>query len=117
MPKGTPSVVEIKNVAHVGSARRAVHHFAREIGFTETGLAELDIVVQEIGTNAVNYSTNGGQLVIATPYRQDNAVELLYLDSGPGIYDLESAMNDGVSTSGGLGAGLGAIKRLMDEFD
>ena len=117
MPKRTPLVVEIKNVAHVGSARRAVHNFAGEIGFTETELAELDIVAQEIGTNAVNYSMNGGQLVIATPYGQENAVELLYLDSGPGIYDLEAALNDGVSTSGSLGTGLGAIKRLMDEFD
>jgi anti-sigma regulatory factor (Ser/Thr protein kinase) len=109
--------VEIKDEAQVGTARRAVHRFASEQGFGETELAELDIVVQEVGTNAARYATGGGWLHYTTPLGACPGVELFYWDSGPGIYDLDRAIRDGVSTSGSLGAGLGAIRRLMDEFE
>lgn len=109
--------VEIKDLAQVGTARRAVHRFAGDLGFGETGLAELDIVVQEIGTNAARYATGGGWLHYTTPLGACPGLELFYWDTGPGIYDLDRAIRDGVSTSGSLGAGLGAIRRLMDEFE
>src|SRR5918911_99259 len=109
--------IEIKDEAHVGTARRAVHRFASHLGFDETALAELDIVVQEIGTNAARYATAGGRLHYTTPLGARPGIELFYWDRGPGIYNLDRAIRDGVSTSGSLGAGLGAILRLMDEFD
>jgi anti-sigma regulatory factor (Ser/Thr protein kinase) len=109
--------IEIKDEAQVGMARRAVHRFAIELGFDETMLAELDIVVQEIGTNAARYATAGGWLHYTTPLGAETGIELFYWDTGPGIYNLDRAVRDGVSTSGSLGAGLGAIRRLMNEFD
>src|ERR671939_1581691 len=109
--------IEIKDEAHVGTARRAVHRFASHLGFDEKALAELDIVVQETGTNAVRYASAGGWLHYTTPLGSTPGVELFYWDTGPGIYDLDRAIRDGVSTSASLGAGLGAIQRLMDEFD
>jgi len=39
------------------------------------------------------------------------------VDTGPGIQDISSVMQDGYTTSGGLGAGLPGVKRLMDDFD
>ena len=109
--------IEIREEAHVGTARRAVRHFAERVGFEETQLAEIDIVVQEIGTNAVRYATTGGWLHFTTPFGAQAGLELFYWDTGPGVYDLDRAVMDGVSTSGSLGAGLGAIRRLSDEFD
>jgi anti-sigma regulatory factor (Ser/Thr protein kinase) len=109
--------IEIKDEAQVGTARRAVHEFADSLDFDETQLAELDIVVQEIGTNAARYATNGGWLHYTKTLGAKIGVELFYWDTGPGIYDLDRAIRDGVSTSGSLGAGLGAIRRLMEEFD
>src|SRR5918911_1039622 len=109
--------IEIKDEAHVGTARRAVHRFASHLGFDEKALAELDIVVQEIGTNTVRYAAAGGWLHYTIPLGSTPGVELFYWDTGPGIYDLDRAIRDGVSTSASLGAGLGAIQRLMDEFD
>jgi len=38
-------------------------------------------------------------------------------DKGPGISDIRKVMEDGYTTSGGLGAGLPGVKRLMDDFD
>jgi anti-sigma regulatory factor (Ser/Thr protein kinase) len=109
--------IEIKDEAHVGTARRAVHRFASHLGFDEKALAELDIVVQEIGTNTVRYAAAGGWLHYTIPLGSTPGIELFYWDTGPGIFDLDRAIRDGVSTSGSLGAGLGAIRRLMDEFD
>ncbi len=109
--------VEIKDLAQVGTARRAVHRFAGDLGFGETELAELDIVVQEIGTNAARYAAGGGWIHYSQPLGAARGLELFYWDTGPGIYDLDRAIRDGVSTSGSLGAGLGAIRRLMDEFE
>jgi serine/threonine protein phosphatase PrpC len=44
-------------------------------------------------------------------------LELFYFDKGPGVYDLERALRDGVSSGGSLGTGFGAMRRLLDEFD
>jgi anti-sigma regulatory factor (Ser/Thr protein kinase) len=109
--------IEIRDVAEVGAARRTVHDYASDAGFGETELAEIDIVVQEIGTNAVTYATGGGSLCYTAPLGARPGLELFYCDKGPGIYNLDRAIRDGVSTSGSLGAGLGAIRRLSDEFD
>lgn len=102
----------------MGAARRAVHRFASSLGFSEHELSELDIVVQEIGTNAVRYAaTTGGCLHWMLPLGGEPGVELFYADRGPGIYDIDRALHDGVSTSGSLGGGLGAMRRLLDDFD
>ncbi|MCA1591824.1 MAG: ATP-binding protein [Acidobacteria bacterium] len=107
----------ISDEAQVGAARRAVHRFAERQGFGVDALAELDIVVQEIGTNAVRYATGGGCLHWTTPLGSDAGLEIFYWDKGPGIEDFDRAVRDGVSTGGSLGTGLGAIRRLLDEFD
>jgi len=109
--------IEINHEAQVGNARRAVHDFASGLGFNETELAEIDIVVQEIGTNAATYASAGGWLHFTETPGADAGLELFYWDTGPGIYNMDRAIRDGVSTSGSLGAGLGAICRLTDEFD
>ncbi len=110
--------VEIKEEAHVGAARRAVHSFAHRLGFDETELSELDIVMQEIGTNAVRYATGGGTIHFTTPPGDEGrGLELFYADRGPGIYNVERATSDGTTTGGGLGGGFGAVRRLLDEFD
>lgn len=118
--------VPLKDEAQIGAARRAVHFFARQQGFTEQALAEIDLVVQEIGTNAVRYATDGGFLHYAETHAPHSThlthvglkgLELFYWDKGPGIYDPERAMRDGVSTGGSLGGGFGAISRQMDQFE
>ncbi|MGH9942729.1 MAG: ATP-binding protein [Pyrinomonadaceae bacterium] len=110
--------IEIRDESEVGAARRAVNAFAREAGLADEGArAEIDIVVQEMGTNAVRYAAGGGWIHFTTPSGAAHGVELFYWDKGPGIPDLERAIRDGVSAGGGMGVGLGAMRRLMDEFD
>lgn len=101
----------------MGAARRAVHEYAARLGFTEKELAEIDIVVQELGTNAATYATENSWLHYTTTIGRGAGLELFYWDAGPGIYNIDRAVRDGVSTSGSLGTGLGAIRRLMNQFD
>lgn len=107
----------IREEAHVGAARRGARRFASRLGFSDDRLAELDIVVQEMGTNAVRYATGGGCLQWSETLGDEPGLELFYYDKGPGIYDLERALRDGVSSGGSLGTGFGAMRRLLDEFD
>jgi anti-sigma regulatory factor (Ser/Thr protein kinase) len=109
--------MEVRDEAQVGAVRRAVHMYASRMGFTERELAEVDIVVQEVGTNAARYATGGGQIHFTDTLGAEPGLEIFYTDRGPGIYDLERVVRDGVSTGGSLGAGLGAVRRLMDEFE
>ncbi|HJR06881.1 MAG TPA: ATP-binding protein [Pyrinomonadaceae bacterium] len=109
--------MEVRDEAQVGAVRRAVHVFAGDIGFTERELAEIDIVVQEVGTNAARYAKGGGQIHFTTTLGAEPGLEIFYTDQGPGIYDCDRVVRDGVSTGGSLGAGLGAVRRLMDEFE
>jgi len=109
--------MEVRDEAQVGTVRRAVHAYAAGIGFTERELAEIDIVVQEVGTNAARYAAGGGQIHFAPTLGAEPGLEIFYTDRGPGIYDLDRVVRDGVSTGGSLGAGLGAVRRLMDEFE
>jgi hypothetical protein len=44
-------------------------------------------------------------------------IDVLAVDNGPGIADLATSIQDGVSTAGTAGTGLGALRRLSDEFD
>jgi anti-sigma regulatory factor (Ser/Thr protein kinase)/serine/threonine protein phosphatase PrpC len=108
---------EIKDEAQVGTARRAVHRYASRLDFDADALAEIDIVVQELGTNAARYATDGGCLYWTSALGDAAGLELFYCDKGPGIYDLERATRDGVSSGGSLGTGFGAMRRLLDEFD
>jgi anti-sigma regulatory factor (Ser/Thr protein kinase)/serine/threonine protein phosphatase PrpC len=108
---------DIKDEAQVGAARRGVHRFAARLGFSDDRLSELDIVVQEMGTNAARYATSGGCLHWAETLGTEPGIELFYFDKGPGIYDLDRALRDGVSSGGSLGTGFGAMRRLLDEFD
>ena len=108
---------EIKDEAQVGAARRAVHRDASRLDFDADALAEIDIVVQELGTNAARYATDGGCLYWTSALGDAAGLELFYCDKGPGIYDLERATRDGVSSGGSLGTGFGAMRRMLDEFD
>jgi anti-sigma regulatory factor (Ser/Thr protein kinase) len=108
----------IRDEPQVGAARRAVRRFAQQAGFGAEALSDLEIVVQEIGTNAVRYATQGGCLHWRAPEAGAGAgLELFYEDKGPGIHDLDRALKDGVSSGGSLGTGFGAMRRLLDEFD
>jgi anti-sigma regulatory factor (Ser/Thr protein kinase) len=87
------------------------------LGLNETKSGELAIVITEAARNAVVYG-GGGQLVLSgIKSKNEIRMEILALDRGPGIADLSRALQDGYSTGGTPGTGLGAIKRMAEVFD
>ena len=78
---------------------------------------EIALAVIELATNLVKYGRDGQMSL--TPLEESSRVgmEVMAQDSGPGMPDVERALTDGFSTSGSRGMGLGAVNRLMDEFD
>lgn len=74
--------------------------------------------VSELANNLFFHCPMGGRITI-TPLRNNGQVgiEVIAEDDGPGIPDIESAMQDGFTTNKGLGGGLPGVKRLMDEFE
>jgi anti-sigma regulatory factor (Ser/Thr protein kinase) len=89
---------------------------AKEIGFDECGREEISLVVSELASNIIKYAQRG--IVTLTPVcnEQHEGLMIEAEDDGKGFNE-HTSMKDGVSTSGTLGMGLGAVNRLMDEFD
>jgi len=98
-------------------ARGAVAALARRVGLGEPRTAETVLAVSELVTNMRKHAVEGSLLlrVLRTPTTA--GVEVVVIDRGPGIADVEAAMRDGMSTVGTLGVGLGAVRRLADTFD
>jgi anti-sigma regulatory factor (Ser/Thr protein kinase) len=111
--------VEIKSFAvqegsGVGEARREATRIARELGFDDSGTEKVAIAVAEVGTNLFKHG-GGGEILVGAA--SDGSLEVIALDRGRGIADLEVSFRDGYSTSGSPGNGLGAVRRLSSAFD
>jgi serine/threonine-protein kinase RsbT len=96
--------------------RREARALATRVGFERHDAEAILLAVSELATNLVRYAP-GGELIIST-VSEANRVGILIqsFDPGPGIIDVELALRDGYSTSGGLGSGLPGVRRLMDDF-
>ena len=108
-------VLRVADESGVGEARRLARGLAREAGVGEVATEQAAIVAAEAGRNAVLHG-GGGQVVI-TSFPAVRSLEILALDHGPGIPDVERALADGYSTAGTAGQGLGAIARIATVFD
>jgi anti-sigma regulatory factor (Ser/Thr protein kinase) len=114
MTSPTPLIVE--DASQVAAARRAAVQFAERVGFNETGTSNVALVVTEIATNILKHG-GGGQILIGTPEGYPRGIEIVGLDGGRGLRDLEACLRDGYSTAGSPGTGLGAIRRLSSSLD
>lgn len=105
---GRPEIVEAEGAAHA---------LARAVGFAMNSCDEIAIVARELASNLVRH-THGGELRVRAIHSETgHGIQLESEDEGPGIADVELALRDGYSTAGGLGTGLGAVNRLMDQLE
>lgn len=110
------TVVPITTDTDVVIARQKGRELATELGFVSTDSTLLATAISELARNIVRYAKHG-EIVIALIQSGDRVgVAVVARDKGPGIANISLAMQDGYSTSGGLGLGLPGVKRLMDEF-
>ncbi|MCB7136125.1 ATP-binding SpoIIE family protein phosphatase [Cellulosimicrobium marinum] len=120
---GRRSVVEdgtwhtIDHESAVGGARRGASAVAARLGFGTDRAAEVGLVVSELATNQLRHAGSGSVLVRVRRTGADAVLDVLAVDSGPGMRDIEAAMRDGVSSRGTLGIGLGTVSRLSSGWD
>lgn len=109
--------------SHVSAVRRAATDLAARLGFDATRCGEVAIVATEAATNILKHAGHGEILLRALRRDGDDGkagndgIELLAIDNGPGMASLPASMEDGRSTAGSYGVGLGAMARLSATFD
>ena len=101
--------------SRVGEARRHAARVALECALGEVEAGRLAIIVTELANNLVRHAKRGHLLIGGRIAERE--VEVLAIDHGPGIENVEKSLGDGFSTGGTPGTGLGAVRRLATEFD
>ncbi|MCL7749632.1 MULTISPECIES: anti-sigma regulatory factor [Halalkalibacter] len=116
----TQSCVEVKNEWGIVAARQAGRSLSKEIGFGSVDQARITTAISELSRNIYLYAKRGEICleVVEKPSKigVKKGLRIIAQDQGPGIPDIRQVMVDGFTTSGGMGAGLPGVKRLMDEF-
>jgi len=97
--------------------KRDITKIAEALGFSETEVGKVNIIVSELTTNLLKHGATDGEFLVKPVGPDNNGLEIICLDLGPGMSDPQRMLQDGVSTTGTRGEGLGAIKRLAHEFD
>jgi serine/threonine-protein kinase RsbT len=109
-------VVDIRNPDDIVEARKAGHHLALDLGFSLTDVTMIATAISEIARNITSYAGRGAVQVAVAEREGRKALVVRAEDDGPGIADIERAMEDGYSTGRGLGLGLPGARRLMDRL-
>ena len=107
----------INKVEDIILARQYTRDRARELGFGLADQTRIITTVSELARNIYLNAKTGRVLIKVLPDNAKKGIEVIAEDQGPGILDIEMAMQDGYSTGNGLGQGLPGTKRLMDEFE
>jgi serine/threonine-protein kinase RsbT len=109
-------VVPIRADVDVVIARQKIRALVSDLRFSGSELTLIATAISEVARNIVSYAGSGEIVMRVVQQGQRRGITVVARDKGPGIADIERAMEDGFSTSRGLGLGLPGSKRLMDDF-
>lgn len=99
------------------SARRIGRAIAVQVGFSGGEATLVATAISELARNILLYAREGRIQIQPVERGPKRGLIVVASDHGPGIADIDRALQDGFSTSGRLGLGLPGVKRLMDEFE
>ena len=103
---------EIDLPAMVGGMRRVL----QQAGCSDAESMRMVTVASELSNNIIRYAGNGRLTVVVTQLERRVLIEITAEDRGPGIPNLDAALTERFSTGGGLGLGLPAVRRMVDDF-
>jgi serine/threonine-protein kinase RsbT len=109
--------VPIESDADVVSARQRGRELAAELGFSGSDLTVIATAISEVARNIIAYAHSGELVLHLVDGTGRRGIVVVARDEGPGIPDVEQALQDGYSTGDSLGLGLPGARRLMDEFE
>jgi anti-sigma regulatory factor (Ser/Thr protein kinase) len=110
-----PIILEVNEASAIGELRRAATTVAEGAALSSEDIARLSLVITELATNVIKHAERG-TFLLGRSDADAKTVEVLALDSGPGITNMTEALRDGHSTTGTPGTGLGAVTRRADFF-
>jgi len=110
-------MIIIDSDAGVMCARQKGRELAMAIGISGSDLTLIATAISEIARNIVQYAGQGEIEFRFVEGRGKRGLLIIARDHGPGIANIGQAMQDGFSTSKGMGLGLSGAKRLMDDFE
>jgi serine/threonine-protein kinase RsbT len=110
-------IVPLASHEDVARARQLVRSWAVKLGFNLLDQTKLVTATSELARNTVIYGGGGLMKAEALTNGSRRALRLTFEDQGPGIPDIDLAMQDGYTSGDGLGYGLGGAKRLVNEFE
>jgi serine/threonine-protein kinase RsbT len=112
------SVIPIESDADVVLARQRAREMASELELTSTDQTLLATAISEVARNITTYAVRG-EVILSTirDAAGRRGIQVIARDDGPGIENLELALQDGYTSGGGLGLGLPGARRLVHEFD
>ena len=99
--------------AHVVYATRKL---AAQMGFDESEQFLIATAVSELATNIIRYANRGKITLRMIQQNNRTGIEVTAEDYGPGIINIDEAMQEHFSSGNGLGLGLPSVRRIMDEF-
>lgn len=112
-----PTIININNEFDIVLARQKGREVSKELNFGGVDQARITTAISELARNIYLYAGSGQITISVIEGNGKKGIQILAVDKGPGINDIRTVLQDGYSTSGGLGAGLPGVKRLMDSFD
>lgn len=115
-PTANEGSAPIRTENDVVMSRQLVRKLTQQLGFSLVDQTKMITAASELSRNALIYGGGGD---MHWQLRQDGVragLTLSFVDTGPGIPDLDLAMKDGWTTGGSLGKGLPGSKRLVNEF-
>lgn len=101
---------------HVVRVRQAVRARAVELGFSLVEQTKVVTAASELARNTIQYGGGGHAVLEVVTEGGRRGLRLAFVDTGPGIADIDQALKDGYTTGGGLGLGLSGARRLSSEF-
>jgi serine/threonine-protein kinase RsbT len=107
----------VRSSEDIVRVRQTVRVWAVELSFGLVDQTKLVTAASELSRNAVDYGGGGTVKLEALKNGVRSGLRLTFEDHGPGITNVELALQDGYSTSSGLGLGLGGAKRLANDFE
>lgn len=107
----------LRSDTDVVAARRGVSEWAREIGLTSLDRTKVVTAASELARNTVLYGQDGLMSLEIVRDGTREGLRLTFEDQGPGIADIDRALEDGYSTRGSMGMGLPGARRLVNEFE
>jgi len=116
MPVRRTETLLFRTSADIVAARQIVRTWCVDVAFSLVDQTKMVTAASELARNTLDYGGGGTLLLEQLDEGTRRGVRLTFDDKGPGIPDIDRALQDGYTSGNGLGLGLGGARRLVNDF-